>query len=150
VVLDRQLYRTPMNLMWRGKKYWISYNDCDHLLAPKVPIWGNDNQDNPFNASLMRTTGRSFDITERDIKRCVRPISPTSAYLSHEQDRDLQTLEEHAAGGAIIVLLLGRTGDNVGRAGGLWFKMSFFEGRSRVPMMNRAQQMEPGLQKPPV
>ena len=47
------------------------------------------------------------------------------------------------------ILFVSDHGDMLGERG-LWFKMSFFEGSSRVPLMVSSPTMEPGLVTAPV
>jgi choline-sulfatase len=59
----------------------------------------------------------------------------------------LQTLEDTRQEAEII--FLSDHGDMLGDRG-LWFKMSFYEGSARVPMMIASPQMTPGLTTTPV
>jgi choline-sulfatase len=90
---------------------------------------------------------RSFDITDEDIRRSRQAYFANISYLDDKVGEILQTLEDTRQ--EAIILFVSDHGDMLGERG-LWFKMSFFEGSARVPLMIAAPQMEPGLQVTPV
>ena len=128
------------------KKYWDLYNDCDHLL-PEVSDLGYDAQDAHSKRIFDANDWRSFDITEDHIKRSRQAYFANISYLDDKIGEILQTLEDTRQ--EAIIVFVSDHGDMLGERG-LWFKMSFFEGSSRVPMMIAAPQMEPGLHETPV
>ncbi len=128
------------------KKYWDLYNDCDHLL-PEVSDLGYDAQDPHSKRIFDANDWRSFDITEDHIKRSRQAYFANISYLDDKIGEILQTLEDTRQ--EAIIVFVSDHGDMLGERG-LWFKMSFFEGSSRVPMMIAAPQMEPGLHETPV
>ncbi|WP_339763592.1 choline-sulfatase [uncultured Sulfitobacter sp.] len=128
------------------KKYWDLYNDCDHLL-PQVGDLGYDAQDAHSKRIFDANDWRSFDITEDNIKRSRQAYFANISYLDDKIGEILQTLEDTRQ--EAIIVFVSDHGDMLGERG-LWFKMSFFEGSSRVPMMIAAPQMEPGLNETPV
>ena len=128
------------------KKYWDLYNDCDHLL-PEVSDLGYDTQDAHSKRIFDANDWRSFDITEDHIKRSRQAYFANISYLDDKIGEILQTLEDTRQ--EAIIVFVSDHGDMLGERG-LWFKMSFFEGSSRVPMMIAAPQMEPGLHETPV
>ncbi|WP_299862155.1 choline-sulfatase [uncultured Roseobacter sp.] len=128
------------------KKYWDLYEDCDHLL-PEVPAFAYEDQDPHSKRIFDANDWRSFDITEEDIRRSRRAYFANISYLDDKIGEILQTLEDTRQ--EAIILFVSDHGDMLGERG-LWFKMSFFEGSSRVPLMISAPQMQPGLQTTPV
>lgn len=128
------------------KKYWDLYNDCVHLL-PDVPDLGYDQQDAHSKRIFDANDWRSFDITEENIKRSRQAYFANISYLDDKIGEILQTLEDTRQ--EAIIVFVSDHGDMLGERG-LWFKMSFFEGSSRVPMMICAPQMTPGLNETPV
>ncbi|WP_299782198.1 choline-sulfatase [uncultured Roseobacter sp.] len=128
------------------KKYWDLYEDCDHLL-PEVPAFAYEDQDPHSKRIFDANDWRSFEITQEDIRRSRRAYFANISYLDDKIGEILQTLEDTRQ--EAIILFVSDHGDMLGERG-LWFKMSFFEGSSRVPLMISAPQMQPGLQTTPV
>ncbi|RYH01837.1 choline-sulfatase [Salipiger sp. IMCC34102] len=128
------------------KKYWDLYEECDHLLPQVGPIPYED-QD-PHSQRILDANDRSnFDITEDHIRTARRAYFANISYLDDKIGAILQTLEDTKQDP--IILFVSDHGDMLG-ARGLWFKMSFYDGSSRVPLMVAAPQMEPGLVTEPV
>lgn len=90
---------------------------------------------------------RSYDITEDDIARARRAYFANISYLDDKIGEILRVLENTRQ--EAIVLFLSDRGDMPGERG-LWFKMSFFEGSARVPLMISAPGMAPGRIAAPV
>ena len=128
------------------RKYWDLYEDCDHLL-PEVPAMAYEDHDPHSKRIFDANNWREFDITEDDIKRSRRAYFANISYLDDKIGEILQVLEDTRQ--EAIILFVSDHGDMLGERG-LWFKMSFFEGSARVPMMIAAPQMTPGLQSTPV
>ncbi|MCX7559104.1 choline-sulfatase [Sulfitobacter sp. F26204] len=128
------------------KKYWDLYEDCAQLL-PEVAMMAYEDHD-PHSQRILDANDRdNFDITENDIKRARRAYFANISYLDDKIGEILQTLEETRQ--EAIIVFVSDHGDMLGERG-LWFKMSFYEGSARVPMMICAPQMQAGLQTTPV
>ncbi|MBY6004995.1 choline-sulfatase [Salipiger bermudensis] len=130
------------------RKYWDLYEECEHLL-PEVGDLGYDNQDKHSKRIFDANDWRSFDITEDDIRRSRRAYFANISYLDDKIGEILEALEGTRQAEDTIILFVSDHGDMLGERG-LWFKMSFFEGSSRVPMMIAAPGLEPGLSETPV
>ena len=128
------------------KKYWDLYEDCEHLL-PEVPALDYDDHDPHAQRIFDANDWRSFDITEEDIKRSRRAYFANISYLDDKIGEVLETLEGTRQEAAIM--FVSDHGDMLGERG-LWFKMSFYEGSARVPLMISAPGMQAGLVTEPV
>ncbi|PJE32000.1 choline-sulfatase [Pseudooceanicola antarcticus] len=130
------------------KKYWDLYEECEHLL-PDTPALPYEELDNHSKRIFDANDWRNFDITEEDVKRSRRAYFANISYLDDKIGEILEALENTRQAENTIVLFVSDHGDMLGDKG-LWFKMSFFEGSSRVPLMVAAPQMQPGLVETPV
>jgi len=128
------------------RKYWDLYADCDHLL-PTVPAMAYDDHDPHSRRIFDANDWRSFDITEDNIRRSRRAYFANVSYLDDKIGEILDTLERIRQ--EAVILFVSDHGDMLGERG-LWFKMSFFEGSSRVPLMVAAPGMPAGLVTDPV
>ena len=128
------------------KKYWDLYEDCDHLL-PDVPAMDYEDHDPHSKRIFDANDWRNFDITEDQIRRSRRAYFANISYLDDKVGEILDTLERTRQEAAI--LFVSDHGDMLGERG-LWFKMSFFEGSSRVPLMIAAPGFQPGRVDTPV
>ena len=128
------------------KKYWDLYEDCEHLL-PTVPAMDYEDHDTHSKRIFDANDWRSFDISEDDIKRSRRAYFANISYLDDKIGEVMEAVE--ATRQETIIMFVSDHGDMLGERG-LWFKMSFFEGSARVPMMICAPDMEPGLITTPV
>ncbi|MEM1078323.1 MAG: choline-sulfatase [Pseudomonadota bacterium] len=128
------------------RKYWDLYEDCDHLL-PEVPAMEYADHDPHSQRIFDANDWRSYDITDKDIRRARRAYFANLSYLDDKIGEILHTLEDMKQ--EAIILFVSDHGDMLG-ARGLWFKMSFFEGSSRVPLMISAPGMAPGQITAPV
>ena len=128
------------------KKYWDLYKDCEHLL-PTVPDLGYESQDAHSKRIFDANDWRSFEITEEHIKRSRRAYFANISYLDDKIGEVMEALETTRQ--EATILFVSDHGDMLGERG-LWFKMSFYEGSSRVPLMISAPQMQPGLVDVPV
>ncbi len=128
------------------KKYWDLYEGCEHLLPDVGPIPYAD-QDAHSKRILDANDHENFDITEDQIKRARRAYFANISYIDDKIGEILKTLEDTRQ--EAIILFVSDHGDMLGDRG-LWFKMSFFEGSARVPLMISAPQMPAGLLDTPV
>ncbi len=90
---------------------------------------------------------RSFDITAEDIARARRAYFANISYLDDKIGEILQVLEDTRQ--EAIVVFVSDHGDMLGERG-LWFKMTFFEGACRVPLMIAAPGLPAGRIDAPV
>jgi choline-sulfatase len=128
------------------KKYWDLYEDCEHLL-PEIPAMDYDDHDAHSKRIFDANDWRNFDITEDDIKRSRRAYFANISYLDDKVGELLEALEMTRQ--EATILFVSDHGDMLGERG-LWFKMTFFEGSARVPLMICDPNMEPGLITAPV
>lgn len=128
------------------RKYWDLYEDCEHLL-PEVPAMDYADHDNHSKRIFDANDWRSFDISEEDIKRSRRAYFANISYLDDKIGEILEVLETTRQ--EAIILFVSDHGDMLGERG-LWFKMSFYEGSSRVPLMISAPNLPAGLIETPV
>lgn len=128
------------------QKYWDLYGDCEHLL-PQVPAIPYEKQDAHSKRIFDANDWRSFEICEEDIKRSRRAYFANISYLDDKIGEVMEALE--STGQQAVILFVSDHGDMLGERG-LWFKMNFFEGSARVPLMISAPEMQPGLVNAPV
>ncbi len=128
------------------KKYWDLYEDCEHLL-PEIPAWDYEDHDPHAKRIFDANDWRNFDITEEDVRRSRRAYFANISYLDDKVGEMLDILESTRQEATII--FVSDHGDMLGERG-LWFKMNFYEGSARVPLMISASGLEPGLIETPV
>ncbi len=128
------------------RRYWDLYGDCDHLL-PEVPAIPYEQQSAHAKRLFDASDWRRFDITERDIRQSRRAYFANISYLDDKIGDILAALE--ATGQSAVILFLSDHGDMLGERG-LWFKMCFYEGSARVPLMIAAPELSPGPISTPV
>ncbi|WP_170545633.1 choline-sulfatase [Ruegeria arenilitoris] len=128
------------------RKYWDLYEDCEHLL-PEVSDLGYDNQDPHSKRIFDANDWRSFNITEEDIRKSRRAYFANISYLDDKIGEILEVLETTRQ--EAIILFVSDHGDMLGERG-LWFKMNFYEGSARVPLMISAPDMPAGRIDTPV
>jgi len=124
------------------KKYWDLYEDCEHLL-PQVPTMAYEDHDPHSKRIFDANDWRSFDITDEDIRRSRRAYFANISYIDDKIGEVMEALDGTRQAEDTIILFVADHGDMLGERG-LWFKMSFFEGSSRVPLMIAAPGMAPG------
>jgi choline-sulfatase len=119
------------------KKYWDLYEDCSHLL-PEVSKISYENHDLHSKRIFDANDWRSYEIDDVMIERSRRAYFANISYLDDQIGELLKTLEETDQ--EAIIIFVSDHGDMLGERG-LWFKMSFFEGSARVPLMISASSM---------
>ena len=128
------------------KKYWDLYENCDHLL-PEVSALSYPEHDPHSKRILDASDWKNFDISDKDIKGSRRAYFANISYLDDKIGEILDTLQKTNQEAVIIFVF--DHGDMLGERG-LWFKMSFFENSSRVPLMISSTVLEPKLVAEPV
>lgn len=128
------------------RKFWDLYADSDHL-APEVPAMDDADHDPHSRRILDACDGRRHAITEADVARARRGYFANISYLDEKIGEIIGVLE--ATGQEAVVVFLSDHGDMLGERG-LWFKMSMFEGSSRVPLMISATDLAPARVDVPV
>lgn len=128
------------------KKYWDLYEDCEHLL-PEVPAMDYEDHDSHAKRIFDANDWRSFNITEEDIRRSRRAYFANISYLDDKIGEILNVLETTRQ--EAIILFVSDHGDMLGERG-LWFKMSFYDGSARVPLMISAPDLPVGRIDTPV
>ncbi|RAS17894.1 choline-sulfatase [Ensifer adhaerens] len=129
------------------KKFWDLYEDCEHLL-PEVGMLPDDRQD-PHSKRIMHSCDYvNFDLTEDNIRRSRRAYFANISYLDEKVGELLDTLTRTRMLDDTLILFCSDHGDMLGERG-LWFKMNFFEGSARVPLMVAGPGVAAGLHLAP-
>lgn len=127
-------------------RFWDLYSDCNHLL-PTVAALDYDDQDAHSRRIFDANDWRSYEITEENIRRARRAYFANISYLDHKIGEILEVLESTRQ--EAVVVFLSDHGDMLGERG-LWFKMSFFEGSARVPLLISAPGIDGATVREPV
>ena len=115
------------------KKYWDLYPEGS-LPDIVVPPISYAEQDIHSKRLFDMSDWRNYDLTTRMIADSRRAYAANISYLDDKISELLTTLQECQLDQDTIILFTSDHGDMLGERG-LWFKMSFFEGSARVPLM---------------
>jgi len=111
------------------RKYWDLYEDCAELDPPDaIPYEQMDPQSQRI---LDSCDWRNSDITPEQVRRARRGYFANISYVDDKIGEILQVLEDTRQ--EAVVVFVSDHGEMLGERG-LWFKMSFFEPSSRVPL----------------
>lgn len=113
------------------REYWDLYKDCAHLM-PDVAAMDYDAHDPHSKRIFDANDWRSYDISDEDIRRSRRAYFANISYIDAKIGTLLDALERTDQ--SATILFVSDHGDMLGERG-LWFKMNFFEGSARVPLM---------------
>jgi choline-sulfatase len=130
------------------KRFWDLYADCEHL-EPQVGAIEFGKQDSHSKRLMTACDYQNFDITTENTRRSRQAYFANISYLDDKIGSILDVLTRCRMDTNTIVLFVSDHGDMLGERG-LWFKMSFFEGSSRVPLMIAAPGLQPRLVDTPV
>lgn len=128
------------------KKYWDLYDNCTHLL-PARPVIPYELQDSHSKRLMDCCDWRAFDIMEAQVRRARQGYFANISYVDDKIGEVLSALE--ASRQEAVIVFVSDHGDMLGERG-LWFKMSFFDGSARVPLMISAHGLRPQLIETPV
>lgn len=115
------------------RQYWDLYENCP-ALDPEVGFIATEQQD-PHSQRLYHASDyASFDITPEQVRRSRRGYFANISYLDDKIGELVSVLERTRMLDDTIILFCSDHGDMLGERG-LWFKMCFYEGAARVPLM---------------
>ncbi len=114
------------------KEFWDLYDD---IPIPMPAILPTTVDLDPHSLRLMRANDVDrFDITEQNIRDSRRAYMANISYLDAKIGELLEQLKTLGLRDRTAIMFCADHGDMLGERG-LWFKMSFFEGSARVPLM---------------
>jgi len=130
------------------QKHWDFYEDCAHLDPDIAPISYGD-QDPHSRRLLDACDYTALDITGDDVRRSRRAYFANISYVDDKIGEIFEALRGTRQLDDTIVVFASDHGDMLGERG-LWFKMNFFEGSARVPLMIAAPGLPAGRIDTPV
>ena len=130
------------------KEFWDLYAYCAELDPAVAPI-AFDEQDAHSRRLMLASDCANYPITDEDVRRSRRAYFASISYVDAKIGEILDVLKRTRQEEDTIVVFLSDHGDMLGERG-MWFKMSFYEGSARVPLMIAAPGMTPGRVDTPV
>lgn len=114
------------------RRYWDLYRSEDiDMPGPAVPLEILD----PHSLRLRHVCAMDAEaVTEANVRDARRAYYGAVSYVDDNLGRLLAALRDSGLDRDTIVIFTGDHGEMLGERG-LWFKMSFFEGASRVPLV---------------
>jgi choline-sulfatase len=117
------------------EQYWNLYRD-EEIDMPRVASAPLD----PHTQRLRHVSDMdNSPITEQQVRNARRAYYGAVSYVDEQFGRLRSTLQQAGLADNTIIVVLADHGDMLGERG-LWYKMSFFEGASRVPLIVHAPQ----------
>lgn len=129
------------------RRYWDRYDEAD-IPMPAISI-PYEEQDPHSRRILDFCDFRRFNVSERHTRDARHAYLAAISYLDDRIGELLETLETCRFADDTIVVFTADHGDMLGERG-LWYKMNFFEGSARVPLLIAApDRFEPrGIAEP--
>jgi choline-sulfatase len=117
------------------KPFWDLYRDVDiDMPGPSIALEALD----PHSRRLRHVCAMDAEpVSEDQIRSARRAYYGEISYVDHNVGRLIRALEDCGLRDETIVILLSDHGEMLGDRG-LWYKMSFFEGAARVPLIVNA------------
>ena len=115
------------------RQYWDLQRDGDHL-RPETGAIDHESQDPHSQRIFDANDWRSHELTEDNVVRSRRGHFANISYIDDRIGDVLRAVEAMRLTDRTVVMFLADHGDMLGERG-LWFKMHFFEGSARVPLM---------------
>jgi len=117
------------------RRYWDLYDDAD-IAPPRVRIAKAD-QD-PHSLRLRHVCGLDMDAaTDDQIRAARRAYYGAISFVDEQIGSVLDALGDSGLADDTVMLLIGDHGEMLGERD-LWYKMNFFEGGARIPMIVHA------------
>lgn len=130
------------------RRFWDLYEACP-ALDPAVPPIPFEAQD-PHSRRLMLASDHAASrVTDEDVRRSRRAYFANISYIDEKIGELLDILDRCRMTDDTVVVFVSDHGDMLGERG-LWFKMNFFEGSARVPLMIAAPGLPAALVERPV
>jgi choline-sulfatase len=130
------------------RKFWDLYENSP-ALDPEIGAMPFDALDPHSRRLLEACDYKAFDITPEQIRRARQGYFANISYIDEKIGEILDVLERGRMAENTIILFVSDHGDMLGERG-LWFKMCFFDGSARVPLMIAAPGWQPGRIDQPV
>jgi choline-sulfatase len=117
------------------QRYWDLYDDAE-IALPRITI-PTDRQD-PHSLRLRHVCGLDLEnITDDQVRAARHAYFGAISFVDEQIGIVLDALEESGLADDTIILLIGDHGEMLGERS-LWYKMNFFEGGARIPMIVQA------------
>jgi choline-sulfatase len=130
------------------RKFWDLYEDCPALNPAVAPLPFEELD--PHSQRLLEACDyKAFDITPEQIRRARQGYFANISYVDEKIGEILDVLDRSRMADNTIILFVSDHGDMLGDRG-LWFKMCFFDGSARVPLMIAAPGWTPAKIDRPV
>ncbi len=118
------------------REYWDRYEDAE-IDLPRVPAMPREALD-PHSRRVFDACGMAkYDLSAARVRAARRAYYGAISYVDDQVGRLLAALKSTGLADDTIVILTGDHGDMLGERG-LWYKMSFYEGSARVPLVVHA------------
>jgi choline-sulfatase len=130
------------------RKYWDLYEGSP-ALDPEVDAIPFEEQDRHSQRLMRACDYTSFDITPEHVRRARQGYFANISYIDDKLGEILEVLRTTRMLDDTLILFASDHGDMLGERG-MWFKMSFFEGSARVPLMIAGPGISPRLIEEPV
>ncbi len=128
--------------MSRGGNFWDLYADCP-ALDPQVAPIPYERTGRAFAPPARRLRTRCLRHPPRaDVRDARRGYFANISFIDEKIGELLDVLERTRMADNTIIVFVSDHGDMLGERG-LWFKMSFYEGSCRVPLMIAAPGWKP-------
>ena len=131
----------------RGR-FWDLYEGCAQL-EPKVGPIPFAQQDPHSKRLMLACDYQRFNVTKDDVRRARRAYFANVSYLDEKVGELVDSLRRTRMLDDTAILFCADHGDMLGERG-LWFKMNFFEGSARVPLMIAGPGVPAGKHRVPV
>jgi choline-sulfatase len=130
------------------RRFWDLYEGSAGL-EPKVGPIAFEAQDPHSKRLLLACNYARFNVTGDDVRRSRRAYFANVSYLDEKVGDLIDALRRTRMLDDTVIVFCSDHGDMLGERG-LWFKMNFFEGSARVPLMAAGPGIAAGTHRAPV
>ncbi len=130
------------------RRFWDLYEGSPNL-EPEVGPIAFAAQDPHSRRLMLACDYARFSVTEDDVRRSRRAYFANVSYLDEKIGQLVDSLSRTRMLDDTVIVFCADHGDMLGERG-LWFKMNFFEGSARVPLLLAGPGIRAGTQLAPV